>query len=529
MSTRTPWRRRAIECVGFATSMLLVNAACEPDRDEGARWQVVQDYLDGQAAWETRAGNLQEILVTGSGTLQERFGRAEATHGELPDAAAAVAAAREIVATGRPNTVKAAMFLIERSESPLGMMETQPKLAQMVKDGVDPAEAMEQLQATEDATWEVLVAHIGPDWTAVQDYLDEFEAWFARYREAALEEDGSPHVNMHEQPGAIRAVAAARAILAAENAQEKAVEAVEFLVDHAPNRDRHLVAAARSLVALAPDYGDWPRILRALDGAHGPGGIRTTADTPVDAFFEEMAAGADNPVLRAAARYYVAAGLMRGANLWTLPPEERAARRERALETATGLSIGVEDQPFDDPRQRPSEVASRLRTFAVAEADLLASIRHAIVGGTLPELTGRRLDGTDEPLSAYRGRVLLIDFWATWCPPCITALPDLRELVSDLPADKFALLAVSVDRDLATVTEFIKKEPMPWDNWHVGVGSEIQRMLDVRSFPTYLVADADGAILFNGNAPFSMLRCIAERAVAGEDPNCSPADWLGAH
>lgn len=124
-----------------------------------------------------------------------------------------------------------------------------------------------------------------------------------------------------------------------------------------------------------------------------------------------------------------------------------------------------------------------------------------------------------KPLSAYRGRVLLLDFWATWCVPCIDALPELRQLVADLPADRFALLAISVDEDLTTVIEFMTDEPMPWENWHVGVSSELERMLDVRGFPTYLLADEDGVILANGNASLAQLRCMAERAVAGDDPD----------
>ena len=137
------------------------------------------------------------------------------------------------------------------------------------------------------------------------------------------------------------------------------------------------------------------------------------------------------------------------------------------------------------------------RTFAQAEADLIASIRHATISGTLPEWTGRRLDGTEEPLSAYRGRVLLIDFWATWCVPCIDALPDLREMVADLPADRFALLAISVDEELETVTEFMEREAMPWYNWHVGISSDLVRILDVGGFLTYLLADENGTIVFD--------------------------------
>lgn len=84
------------------------------------------------------------------------------------------------------------------------------------------------------------------------------------------------------------------------------------------------------------------------------------------------------------------------------------------------------------------------------------------------ERMGRRLDGTEEPLSAYSARVLVIDFWATWCVACIDALPELREMVADLPVDRFALLAISVDEELETVTEFMEREAMPWRNWHRG-------------------------------------------------------------
>ena len=314
---------------------------------------------------------------------------------------------------------------------------------------------------------------------------------------------------MHKRPRPVRAVAAARAIIDAGNV-EKMVKAAEFLVDHAigvPRNDWHIAVGARALAAHTPDYADWPRVLRTLDMARGMG-----ATPSIDGFFAEMAAGADNPVVRATARYYLAAGLMRGANAFTLSSQNRAARRERALDEATGLSVGVEDEIFDDPSRRTGDGAGAPRTFAQVEAELITSIEHATVGGTLPEWTGRRLDGMEEPLSVYRGRVLLIDFWAT-CPPCIEALPDLRQLVSDLPSDGFALLAISVDAEVATVTEFMQKEPMPWYNWHVGVSSDLERILDVSGFPTYLLVDVDGAILFNGNAPFARLRCMAERAV----------------
>lgn len=75
------------------------------------------------------------------------------------------------------------------------------------------------------------------------------------------------------------------------------------------------------------------------------------------------------------------------------------------------------------------------------------------MGSTVTDMIGHQLDGTEDSLSAYRGRVVLIDFWATWCKPCVDALPELRELAAELPADRFTLLAISVDFDRETVIE----------------------------------------------------------------------------
>ena len=539
MSTAVPRNRRTVEGVWVTIiPLLLTVSACgrinsphpEGTNADNAQWAVVQEYLDLQAAWEERAGGMHDIFMAGDGTVEENLQRAEEEHGQLPDATAALAAARQLVAAAGPYTIEAAEFLIERSAGPIAMMDPvrHERLEELVAE-VGPAEAFAALHAADDVTWEALIAKIGADWSVVQDYLDEQDAWFERVRAAAAEGGAPP--SMQKRPSMVRAVATARAILNAEGVHEKTVAAAEFLVDHAwdvPRGDWHGAVGARALATHAPlDYERWPRVLGALDMAPRPSGTWVPV-SPIDEFFAEMASNADNPVLRAGAQYHLAAGLMRESKraMMSSSEQDHAARRERALEQAKGLSAGVEDETFDDSMRRWGDEMPR--TFAQAEADLIASIEHATVGSTLPAWTGRQLDGTEEPLSAYRGRVLLIDFWATWCVPCIAALPELREMVAGLPADRFALLAVSVDDELETVTEFMEREAMPWYNWHLGRSSDLERILDVRGFPTYLLADANGRILSNGDNSLAKLRCMAERAVAGESPDCPAAEWLGA-
>ena len=527
MSTAIPRPRCLVEGVWTVVLLLLAASACGPTGSSStadARWAVVQEYLVLQAAWEEQAGALRDIVFSGEGTVVEMMQRAEEEHGQLPDVTAAIAAAQESVAAGGPHTIEAAEFLIERSRSPLAVLGWQRDGKQDALDADDgPAEAFARLRATEDATWEALIDRVGCDWTVVQDHLDALDAWYERMRATAPPQDGAPP-RRPARPSAVRAIAAARAILNADGGHEKTVEAAEFLIDHAggaPRGNWHSAVGARALAAHAPDYESWPRVLRTLDMARGPGKMGATPKSSIDAFFEEMASGADSPVLRATARYFLASGLMRRINAAELSSEDRAALRRRALVQTTGLSRGLEEAVFDDPAWLSGHGAPTPRTFAQAEADLIASIQHATVGGKLPEWTGQRLDGTDEPLSAYRGRVLLIDFWATWCGPCISVLPALRALVADLPTERFALLAISVDEESETVTEFMKQEAMPWYNWHLGISSDLERVFDVRGFPTYLLADEDGTIVFRDTgASLAKVRCLAERAVAGEERNC---------
>ena len=523
MSSAILRRRRAVDGVRVVASLLLVAAAAcgrdSPPSVADAKWAVVQEHLDQQVVWEEQVGGVPDMPMAGEVAVDEQqTRRAEAA--QVPDVTAAVAAARELVAAGGPYTIESAEFLITRT--PPGVVVVGERREERLEE---LAEAGAGLRAAEDALWELLIAKIGPDWTVVQDYLDQRAAWFQRLRQAVPTQSAAPlGPSTQDRPSAVRAVAAARAILAAEEAHEKSVEAAEFLGDSVwdvPRGDLHAVVGARWLVAHAPDdYEGWPGMWQALDAASGPMGMGATPDLPIELFMAETASDADSPILRAAARYHLAAGLMRAAKRSWESPGDLAARRGRALQQAAGLSRGVEDETFDD-------WMPPVRTFAQAEADLIASIEHATAGGTLPEWTGRRLDRTEEPLSAYRGRVLLIDFWATWCAPCIDALPKLRDMVAELPPDRFALLAISVDEELETVTEFMKREAMPWHNWHVGASSEIEQILDVRGFPTYLLADENGVVLSNG-APLAKLRCMAARKVAGEEPDCPVMEWFGA-
>lgn len=357
--------------------------------------------------------------------------------------------------------------------------------------------------------------------------FDPEQYWFTQFPETGPEWDiVQAHIDEAETANVYRSAAAARAILEQNGEHEKTIDAAEFLVSLGrlptgglPGVDEQIYAGAKGLLVHAPDYEEWPQVLLQIHRAAELLIFASSKRPATDAFLQEAASGAEDPVLRSAARYFLAAGLMRSADDLSLSPEQSEDRRRQALTTATGLMWGVEHEEL----LVPAFGDSATRTFAHAEADLVNRIHHATVGGTLPDLTGTRFDGVEENLNDYRGRVLLLDFWATWCGPCLAALPDLRELVDRLPEDRFALLAISVDTDLQIVNEFFKedhvvellnREPVPWANWHIGVGSGVQWQLDVETMPTYIVADHRGRILARTSTLSEELTALIDEAVA---------------
>ena len=402
---------------------------------------------------------------------------------------------------------------------------TAPSATVEAAEGVPPdAAAGGQIAPASIVAADMPLPDVGPDWSIVREYLATQAAWSGRPPEleaglSAEERRRRLQAAWDERPDIRRAIAAATAIVDAGRTHDRTRDAADFLVAQTfrePDAVRHMLRGARALIAHLPDYERWTRVLAQMDARRFYGAAGESSAPDLDRFFEELASSSENPTVRAMARYYAAAGLMQSINAALLETGERDPRRQRAIEAATGLSAGVERERFGDTR---SGSVGTSRTFAEVEADLLRTIRHATVGGTVLDMTGRRLDGTEGRLSSYRDRVVLINFWATWCVPCIEVLPELRELVAELPADRFALLGISVDEELETVTAFREREPMPWTNWHAGIESDITRAWAVRGFPTYVLVDDQGVILARGSGidgPYFLSRL--NEAVAGIAP-----------
>ena len=136
---------------------------------------------------------------------------------------------------------------------------------------------------------------------------------------------------------------------------------------------------------------------------------------------------------------------------------------------------------------------SSARDWAIAK---LREIRTLGVGQPFPEVYGNTLDGETTTISDYRGKVVVLDIWTTWCGPCVKMIPQQTEIVERLKDEPFAMVSVSCDRDPETLSAFLEQQAMPWDHWWVGMESDFAKTLNVSSFPTIYVLDGEGTIRY---------------------------------
>jgi len=110
-----------------------------------------------------------------------------------------------------------------------------------------------------------------------------------------------------------------------------------------------------------------------------------------------------------------------------------------------------------------------------------------------PDFELTTMQGQQLSLQGLAGRVVVMDFWATWCPPCRASVPELKDLTRKYPADKLVLISVSADKDEKEWREFVAKKKMDWAQYR-DADKKIMNAFGVHSFPTYMVIDGDGVI-----------------------------------
>jgi len=124
--------------------------------------------------------------------------------------------------------------------------------------------------------------------------------------------------------------------------------------------------------------------------------------------------------------------------------------------------------------------------FGLPEAKKKVSVGDTALEFSLPDLQGKAQ-------SLPKGDVILLNFWATWCPPCRQEMPSMVELSKEYAAKGLKVVAVSVDRDGKALNDFVKEYQLPFLVLH-DVDSTVSKKYGVYRYPETFLIDRDGRV-----------------------------------
>jgi thiol-disulfide isomerase/thioredoxin len=127
----------------------------------------------------------------------------------------------------------------------------------------------------------------------------------------------------------------------------------------------------------------------------------------------------------------------------------------------------------------------------------------SVVGGT----------GGSDSADSRSNKVVLLDFWASWCGPCRESVPDLKQLQKTYRSDQLEVISVNEDKDEKAGRAFVAQNQMNWEQ-QFDSGGDMAKQYGVHAFPTFILTDSDGKVL---------------QRFEGEDPSQPLADRIGPY
>jgi thiol-disulfide isomerase/thioredoxin len=145
-----------------------------------------------------------------------------------------------------------------------------------------------------------------------------------------------------------------------------------------------------------------------------------------------------------------------------------------------------------------TKLVAKLEKMEAAQAEAKKAQAALAPGLSFPDFNVKDLDGKPLSVGAMKGKVVLVDFWATWCGPCRAELPNVIATYKKHHGDGFEIIGISLDSDRPKLDSFLKKqEDMTWAQCFDGQGwqNELAKKYGIQSIPFTVLVGKDGKVI----------------------------------
>jgi len=210
---------------------------------------------------------------------------------------------------------------------------------------------------------------------------------------------------------------------------------------------------------------------------------------------------------------------------WTAPARLDVVVRPGELVTGVDLQLtkGVAEPQKPGPPDLGTLQIGAYKSDAEKAASSSFRSDAPDAGAVAPEIEATTLDGAPLSLKDFAGKYVLLDFWATWCGPCLAEIPNLQDAHDTFGKDeRFAILSLSIDETIDEPRKFQETRKLPWSQGFLKGEFDGPKAYGVRAIPAFVLIGPDGKIVARGMRGEEIKKAVAEALEKTPGPHIPP-------